>query len=587
MARKIFSNVEIGGKTISPISHLSIIQPLNGHHRFELRCPLKESGKSLMDASNNFIGKEIKIELASGAAQGATNQFVGHVTGVSLSKHHGIANEIVYTGHCPTLLMDDWQHCQSFEEKKIDEIAKAVVGNFGISIEANPSYKDPLPYFVQYRETAYMFLSRLADAFGEWFFYDGTKLIFGKAPKEDPVELMFGRDLYSFDLGLNLAPLKFKQLGYDYLGHKFPESSATAASISELDDYGKIASKASDQVFTNEPVTTSPYDIHDKNDLDELTKHQKNGRAANMVLFNGTSDNNQLKLGCIITIKGKIGDVSDFMGKDVAYGEYRVIKISHSTDALGNYQNTFVAIPSSLKEPPTNTLVRLPICEVQPADVMENHDSKGLGRVRVQLRWQQPNGNKTPWIRVAASGAGGTHGSFFVPEKGDQVLVAFEHNNPDKPYVVGTLYHGKAKPHGDLSNADNNKKIIKTKSGNKIALNDEGGKEEIKIESGTNVITLTMDGDLKITIKTLGNMMLDAKNITLKATETITIDGPQKISLISTAEKLTLDGTGTTNSLEGTAVTVKGTATAEVTAPNTTVNGDVMNMVKGGMVKLN
>src|SRR5690606_33960359 len=98
----------------------------------------------------------------------------------------------------------------------------------------------------------------------------------------------------------------------------------------------------------------------------------------------------------------------------------------------------------------------------------ENHDPEELGRVRVQFQWQKANGDKTPWIRVAASGAGGGYGYFFVPEKGDQVFVGLEHNNPDKPYVVGGLYHGKAKPKG-VSDKDNNKKVIQTKSGNIIS----------------------------------------------------------------------------------------------------------------------
>src|SRR5690606_11906540 len=143
------------------------------------------------------------------------------------------------------------------------------------------------------------------------------------------------------------------------------------------------------------------------------------GRSGNFVVFNGASDNHGLKPGSIITVKGKIGDADNSAGQDVSYGEYRIIKISHSTDALGNYQNHFKAIPSSLTEPPVNTTVSNPVCEMQPAEVLENHDPEELGRVRVQFQWQKSNGDKTPWIRVAASGAGGGYGYFFVPEKGD------------------------------------------------------------------------------------------------------------------------------------------------------------------------
>ncbi|MBK8566764.1 MAG: hypothetical protein IPN76_26385 [Saprospiraceae bacterium] len=584
MERKIISAVEIDGKPISPISSLIVHQPLNGHHSFEVRCPLSEKEKSLSDAGSANVGKEIKIDLAS---KNSKSTFTGLVTGVSLSKHQGTAMEIVYHGYSPTILMDDGQHCQSFEEKTLDKIAKEVCGKFGVSLNADPAYKNPLHYFVQYRETAFSFLSRLASLYGEWFFYDGSGLCFGKAPKPSPVELIFGRDLYSFDLGLNVAPIKFKQLGYDHIGHQFPESASSAASVTELDDYGKIASGASEQIFKNEPFSPTPLDIQDKSDLDELTKHQKTAKAANMVVFQGTSDNNLLTIGGLITVKGKIGDIGNAIGKEVTYGEYRIIKISHSADSLGNYQNSFKAIPASLVEPPTNPQVVHPVCEIQPADVMENHDPEKLGRVRLQLRWQQAGGEKTPWVRVAASGAGGTHGAFFMPEKGDQVLVAFEHNNPNKPYVVGTLYHGKAKPGGDLSNPDNNKKIIKTKSGNQIAISDEGGKESIKIESQSNVITLTMEGDTKISISTQGNMSLSANNIVLSANENIVLSAGKVVTAqAGDKEKLTLTK-GESAKLEGKDTSMTGEMKAVVHSKTTSVEGDTTVDVKGGVINLN
>ncbi len=588
MERKVTASVEIDGKAISPINSLSIQQPMNGHHSFELRCPVREKEKSLADAGNNFIGKEIKIELAAGAVKSAKNLFKGIITNVSLSKTHGSANEIIYYGHSPTILMDDGQHCQSFEEKSLDKIASDVAAKFSVAIKAEPAHKGVLPYTVQYRETGFQFLNRLASVFGEWFFYSGTDLIFGKAPKETPVELQFGRDLSNFNLALNLMPVKFKQLGYDHLGHQFPESPSSAASVSGLDDFGKIASGASDRLFTNEPLSATIEEVQDKADLDGLTKHKKASKAGNFVVFNGTSDNNQVKLGSIINVKGKIGELGNTSGSDVAYGEYRVIRISHSTDSLGNYQNNFKAVPSGLAEPPVNNAIVHPVCEIQPAEVLENHDPKSLGRVRVQCLWQKPSGDKTPWIRVAASGAGGSHGAYFVPEKGDSVLVAFEHNNPNKPYVIGSLYHGKSKPADGLSDPDNNKKSIKTKSGNQITLTDKGGKEEIKIENKTNVITLTMDGDLKITISTAGNMLLNAKNIALNATETISITAGKTVAAMAgEKESLVLDKEEKAVILAGTNATVSGKEKADVTSDTTNVDGKKAVNITGKVVKLN
>jgi len=580
MARKVNVNIEINGRTISPISYLAIHQPLNGHHSFELRCPVQERDQLLANTSD-ACGKEIKIDINSGSGRSdVKNFFKGYVTGVSLSKHQGATNEIIYYGHGPTLLMDDGAHNQSFEEKSLDKIVKEVTGKYGISAKVAPAFKSPIPYTVQYRETSFHFLSRLANQYGEWFFFDGTDLHFGKPPTPAAIDLVFNRDLFSFDLALNVLPTKFKWMAYDEVGHKFPESSSASAKVSGLDEYGKKVNTASESLFSNEPAVAVYAEVQDKAELDELTKHHRAARAGNFVTFNGSSDNHALKVGSIINVRGTIGEAGagagSSSGSDTSYGEFRVIKISHSTDALGNYQNHFKAIPSSLVEPPLNTSVINPECEMQPAEVLENHDPEEMGRVRVQFQWQKATGDKTPWIRVSASGAGGGYGYFFVPEKGDQVFVGFEHNNPDKPYVVGGLYHGKAKPKG-VSDKDNNNKVIQTKSGNKISLADKAGGEEIKIETGHCSITLSLSGSGSIAIKTDGDISLNAKNITITASEKLEMTG--KETKVEGQQKLNAKGLETT--VEGTKkVTVNGTGGAEVSSA-------AIVDIKGSMVKLN
>ena len=180
--------------------------------------------------------------------------------------------------------------------------------------------------------------------------------------------------------------------------------------------------------------------------------------------------------------------------------------------------------------------------------------------MRVQFLWQKSNNEKTPWICLAVAGAGGGYGYYFVPEKGDQVLVAFEHNNPDKPYVLGGLYHGKAKPK-DVSDKDNNKKVLQTKSGNKIMLDDSG---TIEILSGANVITLTKG---KITIKTDADLELLAKNIKIQATET-------------------LDLLGKTVNVKGDDVLAEGKVSAKVKGKTLDAEGEVSATLSAGNVDI-
>jgi uncharacterized protein involved in type VI secretion and phage assembly len=73
-----------------------------------------------------------------------------------------------------------------------------------------------------------------------------------------------------------------------------------------------------------------------------------------------------------------------------------------------------------------------------PAVVTDLDDPKRLGRIKAKFDWQGDS-PETFWARVAAPMAGAGHGAFFMPEKNDEVLVAFEHGSSAHAYIVGYL----------------------------------------------------------------------------------------------------------------------------------------------------
>jgi type VI secretion system secreted protein VgrG len=615
VAQKVNVAIEIDGSSVAPpINSLSIKQTVFHHHSFELRWPVWERENFFNRIANDHIGKEIKMEISSGAdPDGPKNYFQGIITHVGLSKQEAAFEEIVYQGYSRSIIMDDGPHAQSFLKKSSKDIVKDVSGRYNIDIKTDPAYTGNIPYTVQYNETGHAFLARLAATWGEWFYFDGVQFYFGKPHKESAVELIFGKHVQDIRIGINAVPSKFKLLGYEYLSHKFPESASDSAKISGLDDYGKTAAKASDEVFRFEPAQLVPLDFEDKAALDHLAKQRKATAAGNYVTLHATCDYHVLKPGAIIQLKSDIHEPGETAAKKVDYGEFRIIEINHFMDGQGAYIAQIEAIPAGLETPPLNPYVREPLCEVQPAEVLDNHDSEKLGRVEVQLWWQKPRGEKTPWIRVAASGAGSGHGAYFVPEKGDQVLVGFEHNNPAKPYVIGSLYHGKAKPSGGNSDPDNNNKELRTKSGNRLFLCDKDGGDVVIIEDGKkkNVITLSVAGDGKISIVSgNGDISIEAKNISLKATENMTLSagtkmtldtatleegGSSSVSIKSSEGTVTLGATTDMNisgknlNAEGSQNTSLGaaSATTKLAGKTIAVEGGTMVDVKGGTIKLN
>ena len=106
---------------------------------------------------------------------------------------------------------------------------------------------------------------------------------------------------------------------------------------------------------------------------------------------------------------------------------------------------------------------------------------------------------RSSWAPMASFLTGGNRGAFFMPEVGDQALVAFEHGHFDHPYVIGFLWDGGSKPpESDIKNriimtpgghtlrfedGDNKKIIIKTSGGHQIVLDDSSSVNSITIKN--------------------------------------------------------------------------------------------------------
>jgi uncharacterized protein involved in type VI secretion and phage assembly len=141
---------------------------------------------------------------------------------------------------------------------------------------------------------------------------------------------------------------------------------------------------------------------------------------------------------------------------------------------------------------------------VVEAIVVEN-DGDDEGRVKVKFPWFDGGATVTEWCRVSQLYAGGGYGAVFVPEKDDEVLVAFVHGDMRFPIVLGGLYNGVDKPPTARKDGKD-QKIIRTRAGHEVLLDD--GEKEIRIttaQGGTMTVTAT------------GDITLDAATVTVKA----------------------------------------------------------------------
>jgi phage baseplate assembly protein V len=169
---------------------------------------------------------------------------------------------------------------------------------------------------------------------------------------------------------------------------------------------------------------------------------------------------------------------------------------------------------------------------VAEALVTDVNDPEREGRVKVKYPWFDDQ-TVSDWCRVRQLYAGGGYGTFFVPEVGDEVLVAFVHGDMRMPIVLGGLYNGTDKP-SVYRDDSTDPKLIRTKGGHQILLDDSAGKERIEIvdkqgnalviDAVANTITLEAQSNVTVESKT-GTLLLKGATVKIEASGTMTLTG--------------------------------------------------------------
>lgn len=184
--------------------------------------------------------------------------------------------------------------------------------------------------------------------------------------------------------------------------------------------------------------------------------------------------------------------------------------------------------------------------------VLDNLDPLEQGRVKVKL---QDFDIESEWCLVSNFYAGNGYGSFFVPEVGDQVLVAFIHGDMRHPIILGGLYNDKDKPPTARTD-DKDQKMIRTKGQHEILLDDTPGEERVQLKTkGGHVVDLS-DVDKKITVKSTGEnqLVLDDSDQSV----TIRTQGGQQIVMKDVGQTITIEtGSGESIEISMTGITVK------------------------------
>lgn len=501
------------------------------------KLPEEDIREAQFQVCGQIVGKEVKVELDTANVEQESlkvdRDSTAEVTfkGVIVSAS-GSRNRTTYSVQVQAMgwdgLLDDNPACKSFEKMTLAEIVKDVLKEYQGYLEAtvNPRFTDPIPYCVQYNETNWQFLQRLARRYGEWLYNDGERLIFGQLPEGESVRLSYpSHDIPDYQVDLAVKPVSFSHVASSYNAYDSLLKPGLAEMQRPYNDLADQVFSASRRLFRKATVQNLHSGGFADNDgretvLKVSTKTQARGQKAGMATYTGSTYCSKLKMAGTLVIVDNYLTQSSFSNEksQVEQDGILIVGMVHHFSADETYGNHFTGIPVACDYPPYADPDVYPFSPSCRARVVDNEDPQNLGRVRVQFDWQSKSGGgmMTPWLRMAQPYAGGGKGFSFIPEIGEEVMVDFEGGNAERPYVKGTLYNGVGNPDSawvPQGNRSNKIKAIRTRNGHTIEIHDEGNDGYIRIyDSGKENYILTFSTDKKlIRLESTGNIELYAK----------------------------------------------------------------------------
>jgi uncharacterized protein involved in type VI secretion and phage assembly len=253
--------------------------------------------------------------------------------------------------------------------------------------------------------------------------------------------------------------------------------------------------------------------------------------------------NPKLKAGTAVSIAGVAAEFA---------GRYTLSHTRHVFDEdgyrtqftiSGRQERSLLGLASLGASNGTATAGGPPIHGLAVAIVTGNDDPERAGRVKLSFPWLGSD-YETHWARMAQVGAGPDSGALFLPEVGDEVIVAFEFGDVRRPYVLGGLYNGKDKPRlgdGLFDNGKVKRRGFVSRRGHRLVFFDDRGKSGVGILSADGKLRLALNettgeihiyGDPKVTIEARSialkgdrDVTVEAPRIAIKADTTVDIDG--------------------------------------------------------------
>ena len=383
---------------------------------------------------------------------------------------------------------------RTFADMNAVQIVNVVVNDAGIpGLETRlGSSVSTREISIQYQESEFAYISRLLENEGIHYHFEpsdsGVKMILGDSntafPVLSPGTLMFSAkttpSITSFSRGLTLHSGKIQAGDVHW---KTPNVNLTTTAQSPF--------------FRDLVEGVFPAMVDTPQESQQFAATRLGARVTEGQSCGGTSTYTHMQAGYRFSLTGH--PRKDFNQ------EYVITSVEHRSTPKG-YHNTFSCLPANIIFRPSPTTPQPRIAGVLPGLVVgpqgEAKHVNEFGRVRVRFPWRNPafsdkQQGDTGWVKVAQIATGVGTSAMWIPDIGDEVVLAFEHGDPNRPVVIGSLWNGKDLPPSSLP-ANKFRSLFQGRSAsggiNEIVLDDTNGQERLILRSGNQFIQLSPNG---------------------------------------------------------------------------------------------
>ncbi|GIK37853.1 MAG: hypothetical protein BroJett011_16860 [Chloroflexota bacterium] len=499
---------------------------------------LHDKSLKWVDSPLLAIGEEVEIAAKAPTEQGeGAEQEQGLIKGeiTALEPDFTILGEptLRVRGYDRSHRLHRGRKSRSYLKAKDSEIARKIAQEVGLQAQVDPT-TTVYEYIFQNNQTNWEFLLERANRIGYQLYVEDKTLHFrkGNSNQGQGPELEWGVNLRTFRPRLTVVHQADEVIvrGWDPKTKQAIVGRASGGELMPAVGVGKSGGQLAKEIFRDSAQAIV---------VDEFISTQGEAQLLAQALWDEIS-------GDFIQADGVcMGDPRLQAGRTVQIsavgdrfsGTYFATAAVHTYNVETGYETTFNV---SGRKP--NTLSFL--LSQQNGNghghgltiglVTNNRDPEGMGRVKLKFPWLSEQEEST-WARISSPMAGDGRGFFYLPEINDEVLVAFEHGDIHRPYVLGVLW-GKDKPPLSAEEAVGgdkkvNKRILKSRSGHRIVLDDTAGQEKIEI--------IDKSGNNSVVINTATN------NITIQA------GGSQKVTLDGQGQSIQMQGGGRMVTLRG------------------------------------